>query len=86
MRTIIVKIESTNDVEVTAKTISDKWNFNLQEENKIKVTEIDICLTEGCNTIAQSNYRFCPKHLKEKHNEGFEIKNKIVNSRKRLKF
>ncbi len=76
MKTIILKIESANDVEVTAKTISDKWNFNLQDENKIKVTEIDICLTEGCNTIAQTNYRFCPKHLKGKHDEGFYDSNK----------
>lgn len=76
MRTIIVKIESANDVEVTAKTIADKWNFNLQEENKIKVTEIDICLREGCNTIAQTSYRLCPKHLKEGHDRGFDDSNK----------
>lgn len=76
MRTIILKIESANDVEVTAKTIADKWNFNLQEENKIKVTEIDICLREGCNTIAQTSYRLCPKHLKEGHDRGFDDSNK----------
>ena len=36
----------------------------------------DICLTVGCNASAQANYRFCPKHLREKHNEGFDDSNK----------
>lgn len=76
MRTIIVKIETADDVAVTAKTIQDKWNFNLRDENKIKVTEMDICLRDGCNTIAQTSYRLCPKHLKESHAEGFDDSNK----------
>lgn len=39
-------------------------------------TGIDICLTEGCNTIAQTSYRLCPKHLKEAHDIGFDDSNK----------
>lgn len=41
MKTIIVKIESADDVAITAKAIEDKWNFNLLAENKIKVTLIN---------------------------------------------
>jgi hypothetical protein len=36
----------------------------------------DICLTEGCSANAQTSYRYCPKHLREKHNEGFDDSNK----------
>lgn len=44
MRTIIVKIESADDVAVTAESIEHKWNFcptELRTENKIKVTLIN---------------------------------------------
>lgn len=41
MRTIIVKIESADSINITAKAIEDKWNFNLLEENKIKVSIIN---------------------------------------------
>lgn len=40
MKTIIVKIESADDVNITAEAIENKWNFKLQPENKIKVTDI----------------------------------------------
>jgi hypothetical protein len=40
MRKITVEIESADDVKVTAKSLQDKWNYNLKEEDKIKVKEI----------------------------------------------
>lgn len=44
--------------------------------NKEPKTNVDICLEEGCNAIAQTNYRLCTIHLKEAHNEGFDDSNK----------
>jgi len=35
---IIVKIKA--DFNIEAKAIQDKWNFNLQDENKIEVAEL----------------------------------------------
>jgi len=37
-----VFIAVEGNIKITAKAIEDKWNFNLQQENKIKVTELPI--------------------------------------------
>lgn len=36
----------------------------------------DVCLIEDCDAIAKTNYRLCPKHLKEAHDRGFDDSNK----------
>lgn len=41
MKTMYVAVELANDL-VTAKAIEKKFNFNLHEENKIKLTPIDV--------------------------------------------
>lgn len=38
MKKIIVEV--TAQVDITAKAIEDKWNYNLKPEDKIKATEL----------------------------------------------
>lgn len=47
MTKIIVEIESSDKVNITAESIEKKWNHNLLEENKIKVKNLSSLPDDG---------------------------------------
>ena len=55
MGKVTVEIESADDVKVTAKALQDKWNYNLKEQDKIKVKEISSKVHEGVGSNAWEN-------------------------------
>ncbi len=64
MTKIIVQIESADDVRPTAESIQNKWNFELKEGDKIKVTDVSERneeLLKALNLLLNSEYSSgCP--------------------------
>lgn len=67
-----LKIMGDNNIHFCVSCWEEK------EDVKVKDSQMkgEQCFVEGCNNIAEQNYRICAKHLKESRDRGFDDSNK----------